>query len=106
MNFIVGPVTDVELAGHRVISIQSTHRWWMLENSQVTTAFSEQRSGGEKVTWTQKALLDRYAARSEDLLVGKDFYLCEACGFIFLGTEMPEVCPVCKAPRSRFSFVK
>ena len=61
---------------------------------------------GEKVTKTQKALLDRYATKGEDLLVGKDLYVCEACGFIFLGTEMPEVCPVCKAPRSRFSVVK
>ena len=61
---------------------------------------------GEKVTKTQKALLDRFTAKGEDLLVDKNLYVCEACGFISLGTEPPEICPVCKAPSSRFSIVR
>ena len=61
---------------------------------------------GEKVTKTQKALVDRYASKGEELLAGADLFICEACGFIFLGTEPPEICPVCKAPALRFSLVK
>jgi rubrerythrin len=61
---------------------------------------------GEKVTKTQKALADRYLAKGEELLEGKDLWVCESCGFIFLGEEAPDICPVCKAPSLRFGKVK
>ncbi len=61
---------------------------------------------GEKVTTAQRALMDRYASKGDALLEGKQLFLCEACGFIFLGDDPPEICPVCKAPAPRFSNVK
>jgi len=61
---------------------------------------------GEKVTKAQRALIDRYAAKGEALLADSDLYVCEACGFIFVGTEAPDICPVCKAPSVRFSLVR
>lgn len=61
---------------------------------------------GEKVTTIEKSLLDRYLSKGDELLEGKNLYVCEACGFIFLGADVPEICPVCKAPSSRFSLVK
>jgi len=61
---------------------------------------------GEKVTKIQKSLVDRYLAKGEALMEGKDLFLCEACGFIYLGDAAPDICPVCKAPASRFSRVK
>ena len=60
---------------------------------------------GAKVATIQKSLVDRYMSKGEALLDGKSLYLCEACGFIFLGDAVPAVCPVCKAPSSRFSKV-
>lgn len=60
---------------------------------------------GQKVTTLQMSLIDRYISKGEQLLEGKNLYICEACGFIFLGTDVPAVCPVCKAPSSRFSKV-
>ncbi|TVQ22347.1 MAG: rubredoxin [Spirochaetaceae bacterium] len=61
---------------------------------------------GEKVTTAQRALIDRYTAKGDQLLDEKKLFVCEACGFIFLGDEPPEICPVCKAPSARFSTVK
>ena len=61
---------------------------------------------GEKVTTIQKALITRFVSKGDELIEGKDFFICEACGFIFLGTESPKICPVCKAPESRFSKVQ
>lgn len=61
---------------------------------------------GQKVTAIQKSLIDRYLSKGEALTDGKEIYLCEACGFIFLGTETPALCPVCKAPISRFSKIQ
>lgn len=60
---------------------------------------------GEKVTAIQKSLINRYASKGEAVLEGKNLYVCEACGFIFLGDNVPEICPVCKAPASRFTKV-
>ncbi len=61
---------------------------------------------GEKVTSIQKSLLNRYVSKGEDLFDGKNLYICEACGFIALGSEVPDICPVCKAPPSRFSKIR
>lgn len=61
---------------------------------------------GQKVTTLQKSLIDRFLSKGESLMDGKDLYVCEACGFIFLGAGVPDICPVCKAPASRFSKVK
>ena len=58
---------------------------------------------GEKVSSIQKSLLSRYDSKGEALLEGKNLYICEACGFIALADQVPELCPVCKAPKSRFS---
>jgi rubrerythrin len=61
---------------------------------------------GERVTKIQKMLIDRYTVKGEDLFEGKQLFICEACGFVFLGPAAPDPCPVCKAPVSRFSIVK
>jgi rubrerythrin len=58
---------------------------------------------GKKVTTIQNALIKRFQ-KSEGVLLkeGQRMYVCAACGFIGVGTEPPAVCPVCKAPASRF----
>ena len=61
---------------------------------------------GEKVTTLQKSLIDRFLDKGDALLEGNDLFVCEACGFVFLGSQVPEICPVCKAPSKRFSKVK
>jgi rubrerythrin len=61
---------------------------------------------GEKVNTAQRSLIDRFASKGEELLDGKSLFVCEACGFIFVGTDPPPVCPVCKAPSGRFAEVK
>jgi predicted Zn-ribbon and HTH transcriptional regulator len=58
---------------------------------------------GEKVLKIQKSLLDRFVKQGEELLDGKELFVCQACGFIYLGVEAPGICPVCKAPASRFT---
>jgi len=60
---------------------------------------------GEKVTKIQKSLLARYQSQGEALLEGKHLYVCQACGFIAVADSIPEICPVCKAPASRFSQI-
>lgn len=61
---------------------------------------------GSKVNAIQKAVADRYAKKGEALLDGVSVYVCEACGYIAIAAEAPEICPVCKAPALRFTEIK
>ena len=60
---------------------------------------------GGKVNTIEKTVTDRYLKAGDLLLQGKSIFVCEACGFIFIGEEAPEICPVCKAPRIRFTKI-
>ena len=60
----------------------------------------------DKVTRIHKSLLTRYQRDGEAMLEGVNAYVCTACGFIFLGTEPPELCPVCKVPAWKFDKVE
>ena len=60
----------------------------------------------DKVTRIHKSLLDRYQRDGEAMLEVVNAYICTACGFIFLGTEPPQLCPVCKVPAWKFEQVE
>jgi rubrerythrin len=57
---------------------------------------------GKKVTSIHKSLLARYEKQGDSLLEGNNLYVCEACGFIAVSSQIPDLCPICKAPSSRF----
>lgn len=54
---------------------------------------------GEKVTRMLKSVLARYEKEGDDLLKGVDVYVCDICGYIYIGNDLPEICPVCKVPK-------
>lgn len=58
------------------------------------------------VSRIQKSLIERFLKKGEEPFEGKSFYVCEACGFIYLGEDEPNLCPACKAPSSRFILIK
>lgn len=60
---------------------------------------------GKKVTTIHKSLLKRVASASKERLEKQNYYVCEACGFIALAEDVPERCPICKAPALRFTKV-
>lgn len=57
---------------------------------------------GKKVTAIHKSILGRYEKQKDALLESSDLFVCEACGFIAIAKQVPELCPICKAPSSRF----
>jgi len=57
----------------------------------------------EKVSTMIKALLERYAREGDALLENTKVYVCDICGFIHIGDEPPEICPVCKVPSFKIS---
>lgn len=58
---------------------------------------------GEKVTTLLKSLLNRYEKQKDALLENTNIFVCEICGFVFVGDEPPAVCPICKVPNGKLT---
>ena len=56
---------------------------------------------GEKVTKIVSSALTRYEKQKDALLKDTNIHVCEICGFVYIGEEPPEVCPVCKVPKMK-----
>lgn len=61
---------------------------------------------GEKVTKILKSLLDRYEKQNDALLENTNVYVCEICGFVYVGNEPPEICPICKVPSFKLAKIQ
>lgn len=63
------------------------------------------------LTWSEKVskitanLLDRYQKQGPSLLENTGLYVCDICGFIYLGDKLPEVCPICKVPNFKLTAI-
>ena len=60
----------------------------------------------EKVTRMQKSLIERFEREGDAMLENTNVWVCTACGFIFVGENPPQVCPVCKVPAFKFDKVE
>ena len=60
----------------------------------------------EKVTMILKSLLLRYGQEGDRLTAHTGVWVCTICGFVFIGDELPEVCPVCKVPSRKFEQIR
>ena len=56
----------------------------------------------EKVTKILKSILSRY---DEDNIKDNDIYVCSICGFIYIGNDLAEICPVCKVSNWKFEKI-
>ena len=59
----------------------------------------------EKVTRILKSLLARYAGEGDAMPENTGVYVCTICGFVYIGDDLPEVCPVCKVPSRKFERI-
>jgi rubredoxin len=55
----------------------------------------------EKVSAMGKALLERFEKEGEAMLANTKIFVCDICGFIYLGDIPPDICPVCKVPKHK-----
>lgn len=60
----------------------------------------------EKVTRILKSLLTRYQKEGDAMLENTGVYVCTICGFVFIGDNPPDVCPVCKVPNWKFEKIE
>lgn len=53
---------------------------------------------GSKVSRIVSSLAGRWQKEGDAFIKGHSVFVCEICGFIYIGDEKPVVCPVCKVP--------
>ncbi len=61
---------------------------------------------GEKVTRMLSSLVNRYLKEGEAMLADTSIWVCTVCGFVYVGDEAPEICPVCKVPAWKFEKIE
>lgn len=55
-----------------------------------------------KVTLILSSLLERYQKLGDAMLENTGVYVCTICGFVYIGDNLPDLCPICKVPNDRF----
>jgi rubredoxin len=60
----------------------------------------------EKVTKILNSIISRYDKEGESAYESSNVFVCEICGFVYIGKEAPEICPVCKVPKSKITKIK
>lgn len=61
---------------------------------------------GEKVTKVLNSLIKRHETQQDAILHNTNIYVCEICGFVFIGDEPPDICPICKVPRDKLTQIQ
>lgn len=61
---------------------------------------------GERVTRMLSSLVIRYLNEGEALLADTNIWVCTVCGFVYVGNDAPELCPVCKVPAWKFEKIE
>ena len=70
------------------------------------------RGALRSLTWSEKvsrilnSILDRFDQEGDAMLEHTNIYVCEVCGFIYVGEEPPALCPVCKVPSWKLKKVE
>ena len=60
----------------------------------------------EKVSIMMNSLLDQFAKEGTAMLENTKIYVCDICGFIYIGDAPPEICPICKVPNHKIIQVE
>ena len=79
----------------------------------MNVADSHQDRGAKRVlTWAGKStnimnmILDNYEKKGIDYLKNTKIWVCDICGFVYIGDVPPTVCPICKVPNFKILEVK
>ncbi len=74
---------------------------------------NHQDRGAKRVlTWAGKStnimnmILDNYEKKGIDYLKNTKIWVCDICGFVYIGDVPPTVCPICKVPNFKILEVK
>ena len=72
----------------------------------------QDRGAKRVINWSFKAtnmmnvILNNYKEKGLDYLKNTKIWVCDICGFIYVGDVPPTVCPICKVPNFKLLEVK
>ena len=74
--------------------------------SEAMEVFSKYDDRGAKrvVNWASKStnimkvVIDTYKEKGIDYIKNTKIWVCDICGFVYIGDNPPKVCPVCRVP--------
>ena len=64
----------------------------------------DDRGAKRIITWANKStnivkvILTNYKEKVMDYIKNTKIWVCDICGFVYIGDESPQICPVCKVP--------
>lgn len=73
------------------------------EAMQVANDFND-RGAKRVINWASKTanimkmLVENYRQKGLDYITNNKIWVCDICGFVYIGDEPPKVCPICKVP--------
>lgn len=56
-----------------------------------------------RVTGMVQSLAEQYGGQT---LEDTGVYVCTICGFVYVGNQLPALCPVCKVPKDKFQEIE
>ena len=83
-----------------------------LESAMKIADENSDRGAKRVLTWATKTsnmmkiILENYEKKGLDYIKNTKIWVCDICGFIYIGEEPPKVCPVCKVPSFKILEVK
>ena len=72
----------------------------------------QDRGAKRVLTWASKAtnmmnvIINNYKEKGIDYIKNTKIWVCDICGFIYIGDVPPTVCPICKVPSFKILEVK
>ena len=70
------------------------------------------RGAKRVITWSLKTsnvikyIIENYQKNGVNYLKNTKIWVCDICGFVYIGNEAPSVCPICKVPSLKILEVK
>ncbi len=70
------------------------------------------RGAKRVITWALKTsniikyIIENYQKNGINYLKNTKIWVCDICGFVYIGNEVPSVCPICKVPSLKILEVK
>ena len=84
----------------------------LIKEALSTLNKEEERGTNRVLTWVSKTtmmlegILASYQKEGLEYLKNKKIWVCDICGFVYIGDTPPKVCPVCKVPSIKILEVK
>ena len=82
-------------------------------NKAMETADEFQDRGAKRIiTWATKSstimkiIIENYQKKGIEYIKNTKIWVCDICGFVFVGDMPPKVCPICKVPNFKMLEVK